>query len=348
MPSFERVSRLVVGDDNLYADSLWRSASNYDKAGNAEKSIEAWKRFVEERQGQSRWPRAIFYLAQAYQAVGRYPEAIEQYWNLRQSNPRSQAALDSAVPLSRCYLALDPPEIEEAELLLISMLEDRTLTPASGYFRQSMFELGELYYNKQDYEKAMGILTEAIDRYADDPRLAKYIFLAADSHRQSGLALDEVLAQLESDPTALLTQEKNRELRRRYLNLARNYFSQSIDHYEKIPEGRRTVLDDLYLCHSWMYKADCLFDLDRYEEAVMAYEEVALRYQLTPTALNSFVQIVNCHIKLGNLGEARSANQRALWQLRKIPDEQLVAGPTSMSRAQWQSWFEWMAKSGLW
>ena len=91
-----------------------------------------------------------------------------------------------------------------------------------------------------------------------------------------------------------------------------------------------------------------MFGLGRYQEAIDLYELAVLRYQLTPTALASFVQIVNCHLRLGQPREARSANQRAIWQLRNMPDEVLAEGATKLTRQQWQDWFEGIEKSNLW
>ena len=343
-----RVARLATGDDELYGQSLWQGATCYDKAGNSEKAIETWERFVNEREGEERWPRALFNLAQAYQACGKFAEGINVYETLRREHPKSLAAFDGAVPMARCYLAKDPPERERAEGILSDLLKDPTLTPQAPYFRDTLFELGEIYYNSAKYPEAINILTEAIDRYSDDPQLGKSMFLVGDSYRKSGLVLDASLAELAQDPTAIINRQKTADQRRRYLESARNYFDRVIDFYNKIPEDRRSRIDQLYLRHCWLYRADCLFDMGQYHEAAELYELATLRYQLTPTALAAFVQIVNCHIKMGNLTEARSSNQRAIWQLRKMPDEAFADGSSRFSRQQWQEWFEWTEKSNLW
>ncbi|MBN1766783.1 MAG: tetratricopeptide repeat protein [Sedimentisphaerales bacterium] len=346
--SYLRVADLAIGEDTLYGDSLWYAGICYDKAGNAEKTIETWARFVRERESQSRWPQALFYLAQAHQAIGHYDEAIQYYTRLRQTHPNSPASFDSIVPLSRCFMVLQPPQMEKARELLLSVLEDRALTPKAPYFRQAKFELGELYYENQEYDKAITELTEAIDRYVDDAKLGKYMFIVADSYRKSGLSLDERILELSRDPTATVTRDKLSMRRDQRLNRARDYFRDAIDFFEKVPPGRRSKLDNLYLRHSWVYRGDCLFDLGLYNQAAMLYEEVVLRYQLTPTALMAFVQIVNCHVKLGNVVEAASANRRALWQLNKISDAVLEESPVQISRNQWQDWFAWTEQSGLW
>ena len=343
-----RVALLATGDDTLYGDSLWQSAQCYDKAGKTDKAIEVWHRYVGEREGEPRWPRALFNVAQAYQSLRRIDEAATFYKMLLREHPKSLAAFDAMVPLAKCYLVKDPPAVEEAEKLLRMVREDPTLTPRAPYFREALFELGELYYNSKKYAQAINVLTEAIDRYGDDPQLGKFMFLVADSYRQSGLSLDATLKRLSQDPTAMINLQKTSEQRRRYLESAGQYFDRAIEAYMRLPEGRRSEQDTMYLRHCWLYRADCSYDLGRFRKAAQLYELAALRYQLTPTALAAFVQLVNCHLEMGNVGEARSTTQRAMWQLREMPDGAFIAGQTKLDRNQWQEWFDWSEQSNLW
>jgi tetratricopeptide (TPR) repeat protein len=341
---FLRVVSLAAGEDELYEDSLWFAATCYDKAGNSNKAKEVWRRFVDQCEGKSRWPRAMYYLAQTHQALGEFGQAVTYYQALREKHSRSPAALQSIVPLAHCYLMKDEPDNKKAEYLLTSVLEDVALRPLANVFREALFELGELYYNNKNYPQAITRLIEAIDRYPDEPELGKYMFLVGDSYRKSGLGLDAILHELSQDASATVSREKKTNLRRSHLKQAQDYYSEAVDFYEKIPESRRTKLDNLYLRHSWLYRADCLFDLGLYKQAALFYEEVALRYQLTPTALTAFVQIANCHSRLGDPAEADSANRRAIWQLAKMSDTTLAASPVSLDRQQWEQWFEWKSK----
>ena len=170
----------------------------------------------------------------------------------------------------------------------------------------------------------------------------------ADSYRNSGRSLDERLAQLAEDTTAMVSREKTVELRRRHLKNAQEYYQRAMEFFGSLPEQRRSQLDEMYLRHCYLYRADCLFDLGQYREAAHRYEAAIGRYQLTPTALAAFVQMVNCQIKLGYVAEASSTNERAIWQLRKMPDSALAAGPVSLAREQWEDWFDWTGRSGLW
>ncbi len=345
---YQRVAKLAVGNDELYGWSLWQAATCFDKAGNAEESITAWRRVYEERRGDTLWPTGVFKLAQACQANGQFEEAIRYYEELRSVHPRHTSAFEGIVPLARCYLLREPPEKEKARVLLQEILYDRTLTPESPYFRQAMFVLGELNYEMGNYPEAINILTEAIDRYHDDPTLGKSMFLVADSYRKSGQHLDTELADLASDHSAAVVYEKQSDLRRQHLEHAREYFDRAIKFYEQMPESRLDELGQLYLRHSYLNRADCLFDLGQYEEAARLYELAALRYQLTPTALTALMQVMNCQIKLEKPAAARAASERARWQLRKMSDDILAQDISSPRREDWEKWFSWVEQAGLW
>jgi tetratricopeptide (TPR) repeat protein len=345
---YMKVVDLAIGDKELYGDCLWQAATCYDKAGATKLAIDTWQRIVREQEDRPMWPMAMFNLAQAYQAIGEYQYAIGYYRQLLLKHPKSPAAFSAMVPLAQCHLSKEPPESEQAEGILKSVLVDLALTPQAPSYRQAMFVLGDHYYRNEKYDRAINILTEAIDRYSGDPQLGKSMFLVADSYRQSGLAMDKLLESLADDPTATLTREKTADQRRRYLENAREYFDQAMEFFVAIPESQRGDLENVYLRQCYLYRADCLFDLGRYREAIQLYEAAVMRYQLTPTALGAFVQIVNCHLELGNSADARFTNERAVWQLRKIPDDALAAGPAAMTRQQWNDWFDWLGKTGLW
>lgn len=343
-----RVSELAVGDDELYGDCLYDAARSYDKAGNSDKSIESWERYVEQRQGQPHWPKGLFYLAQAYQSQGQFEKAIHYYSLLRDNHPTSPSSFDAVVPQARCFLSLDPPDREKADRLLTQMLSDPALTPQATSFRNAMFELGELYYDSERYNKAITILTEAIDRYNNDPELGKSMFLVGDSYRKSGVKLENILLEYAKDPTATVTYERTDNERRRNMRRARDYFNMAVEFYEKIPPNLRTRQDELYLSHSSLYQADSMFDLGQYRQALTLYEYAALRYQLTPTSMMAFVQIINCHVKLGSPDNASSAARRAMLQLDKMSDGDLAKSPINLTRKQWEHWLDWVNQSGLW
>jgi len=341
-----RVAKLAIGDDKLYGKSLRLAAGCYDDAGNVTKSIETWSRFVNEREGQAEWPEALYSLAQSYQSLGQYDRAIYHYSILQQKHPNHFYSFKSIVPHAKCYLSKEPSENAKAEELLLSVRSNLTVRPKSTVYRQVTFELGELYYNIAKYNLSITFLSEGIARYPDDPGLGKAMFLVGDSYRKSSLLLEELLKDSAQIDTVAI--EENSVLHRQHLNRAADYFRRAIAFYEKIPKSARTRRDNLYLRYSWLYQADCMFDLGLYDKALALYDDVVTLYDLTPTALMAFVQIANCNVKLGNPSDANSANQRALLQLAKMTEKDLNDGYVNRSKEQWQQWLKWSQNSGLW
>ncbi len=350
---YMRVSELGVDQDELYGRSLWDAAIYYDKAGNVEKSIEVWHKIVREREGKPQWPLALYRLSQSYQAIGQYDDAIEYYVLLKDKHPNSPEVFKGMVALAKCYIAKatsgDQSQdfLESAETLLKSVLSNLAVTPKANAYRDALFELGHLYYTAERYPDAINVYIEGIDRYPNDPLLGKALFLVGDSYRRSGLALENNNGD-DADPIAAVLKEQASARKQQYIANARSYFTRAIKFYDAIPDRRRSGLDDMYLEYSWLYRADCLFDLGLYRQAAEAYEETALRYQLTSTALASFVQIINCKTLLGKSDEAKSTQKRAIWQLRKMPDDAFAKGKVQFSRAQWQNWFQGLETTGLW
>ena len=342
-----RIAKLAIDNDDLYGSSLWNAAVNYDLAGNVGQAISMWRRIVREREGEPHWPMALFHLGQAYRAIGEYGDAIDQFQLLQRKHPQSTAVYQAMVPLARCYMAIEPPNYEKAVQILLSVRKDPALTPLAPAYRDATFELGNLYSDHQAYTEAINILHEAIDRYSDDKNVGKALFLVADAYRRSWRENESETPSGNVLFVSGVAQEDISNRHRKKLSQARDFYGRAIDSYRRIPEGRRTELDSLYLKHSLLYKADCLFQLGQFQEALVVFEEVALRHQLTPTALVALMQVVNIHYKLNQMDDARAAKQRALWQFKKIPEDEFSQDDVNLSRDEWEQWFAWMSTSGL-
>ncbi len=70
-------------------------------------------------------------------------------------------------------------------------------------------------------------------------------------------------------------------------------------------------VDRLYQKLAHFYRADCIYDLGNYMDAIKLYDDAAFRYQDDPAALVAYVQIVNANVALGRIEEAKAANERA-------------------------------------
>jgi len=337
---------LTLSDDAGYGDAMWRGIDLYDRAPNMRAVINALELFVAERPDDALTPDALLRLGRAYQAAGMFDKAVEAYQRNQFRYPQSLAASKSAVPLAQAYIAKGPEAFGKAEAVLLSVVDNNPLlTPEAEDFKAALFELAQLYYRTERFEDAVGRLEELTQRYPRDERRGQLLFLMADSYRKSaGLLIQPVKAELlkpneVADPAKVLAAKRDR------LGKARELFDHAIEHYRATPPGRDT--DKLYHKLAHFYRADCMYDLGQYEDALKLYEAAAFRYQDDPSALAAYVQIVNANCALGRVEEAKTANERAKWLLRKMPEHAFRDGSFSMPKAYWEQWLKWTGNTGL-
>ena len=119
-----------------------------------------------------------------------------------------------------------------------------------------------------------------------------------------------------------------------------------IDIYRAVAPADDT--DKLYQKLSYFYRADCMYDLGNYEEAIKLYDSAAFSYQDDPSSVSAYVQIVNAYFALGKPEEAKAANNRAKWMLQHMPAEVFQDGTFSMPKKYWDQWLQWTNDSGMW
>jgi tetratricopeptide (TPR) repeat protein len=352
-----------VPDDAGHARALWRGIDLYDAAGELPRAIDALETFVSERPGDGQTPDALLRLGRSYQAAGQFNKAIEAFQRNQFRYPQSLAASKSGVPLAQAYVAKGPAFYPKAEAALTATLESPLLTPAAEDFKDALFELAQLYYRTGRYEDAVPKMEEMSQRYPGDPRTGQLLFLMADSYRKSAALLKEgkgvtpapvaaatSLAKSDAATTALANQlaaqAEAAAARRDRLLKARALYDRAIEQFRTTPPAREP--DKLYQKLAHFYRADCLYDTGSYEEAIRQYDAAALRYQDDPSALAAYVQIVNAYVALGRPEEAKAANERAKWLLRRMPADSFKDGAFAMPKAYWDNWLKWSGEPGMW
>jgi len=215
--------------------------------------------------------------------------------------------------------------------------------------------LAQLYYRTGRYENAISRLEETSARYPSDPRMGQILFLMADSYRKSAMLLaakiDAANASLKSklNPVeqAAATAARTEAVAARSDRLAKAklLFDRVVNHAHDGPPVRE--LDKLHLKLAHFYRADCLYDLRDYEGAIRLYDAATLRYQDDPSSVSAFIQIVNAYCALGRLDDARTANERAKWLLRKMPADVFAEGKSAMSKQYWDDWLRLTGESGF-
>ena len=335
------------GDDKAYGDSLWHGIGMYDRANATPAAINALELFIAERPEDPITPDAVLRLGKLYQLSGQLDKAIAAYQKNQLRYPKSLAASKSAVPLAQAYIAKGPDNYGRAEVVLTSVLDNNpVLDPSSQEFRQALFELGQLDYRTQRYEDAIVHLDEYAKRYPPDERNGQLLFLTGDSYRKSAQQLMQKLATASTSKEAAFDPAEVEKARRTRLQHAKELYDKVVDLYRNTPPTLET--EKLYYKLANFYRADCLYDLGEYDQAITLYDNAAFRFQDDPSALAAYVQIVNAWCRLGKPEQAKSANERAKWLLRRIPPDAFSNGTFSMPKEYWEEWLKWSNESGMW
>jgi tetratricopeptide (TPR) repeat protein len=329
-------------DEQAFADSLWNSARCYDRAQMWDKAIEVYAEFVRSRPQDPRQLEAMRLLGMAYQSIGQHETAVELFTELIEGNGRSPEAYASLVPLAQCRESMG--DFENAERVLLHVVTDHpAITPESVQYELALIELGKLYHQLGRYEEAIGRLSEAVQRYGQAAQGAQLRFRLADAYRLSVEQIDKDLLEPMPQPKqAALKRERARRLEE-----AQALFAAAIGELEAKPESARTALEKLFLRNAYFYRADCVYDLGRYEQAIDLYDLAARRWENDPASLVALVQIVNAYCELGRPQEAKIANDRARWQLKRIPEEAFDDPSLPMTREHWQEWLRWSSELDL-
>lgn len=343
---------LTLSDDQGQGDAIWKAADIYDRAGDLPREIAALQMFVDQRPNDGQTPDALLRLGRAFQANGQYDKAIKTFQQDQFLFPQSLAASKAGVPLAQSFIARGPESYPKAEKALLAVLENNQIvTPEAEEFRDSLFELSQLYYRTQRYEAAIGRLEEMTNRYPADRRMAQILFLMADSYRKSAALLSaRIDAAATTQPSAgrpisTAAREEASAARRDRLEKARDLFARVEEMFRQTPPQRD--IDKLYLKLSCFYRADCAYDLHDYESAIRMYDSATLRYQDDPSSVAAYVQIVNAYCALGRPDDARTANERAKWLLRRMPAAAFEEGKAAIPRDYWEKWLQSSGESGM-
>jgi tetratricopeptide (TPR) repeat protein len=334
-----RHARAVVGDPafaDAWADSLFLAADSYDLGGEVTFAIRHFEEYVSQRpQDDPRRAEAMFRLGRAYQADLQPAMAVERFDDLRKHHGTSAWATRSLVPLARCYLALDRRQ-EAVHMLQEVLAGGSALDPAAQDYCDAVIELGRILHEAEDHRRAIERLTEALERYPDDPRLAEVRFRLGDSYRRLALEIDQEL-----EGTATLTPARSRELQGRreaYLQQAASLYAAVKRDLEAADPLRLQRLEEDILRYSFLYVADCVFHLGDYERAIGLYEQVVGRYRSHVASMTALIQIVNCHTRLGDMERAGAAHRRALTHLASLPEKAFDTPDALMDRSAWERW----------
>ncbi len=326
--AYEALGRLRFASRQFIED-VWNAAECYF---NGQSYTQAARLYAEYLHNESRRrnPLALLRLGQAELAARRFDQAIEALSECVETYPLDPVAYQARLEAARAYEQLDKPA--EAERLLLTNLVEDVLTPASPEWRDSLFELGNLFYKEGRYDEAIKRLDEAVKRYPDGQAtlLARYTI-----GRSYHAAAAEPAKRFADSKTENERQSAKAQMTELLIKAHENY--QGVQRTLTLGGGDADdPLQQTLLRNCYMLQGSVLFELRRFDEALKAYGNVITSYQNDPIAMDSFVQAAACWRRLDQPVTARVTLDQAKLVLKEMPPETDFRTATNFTRQQWE------------
>ncbi len=365
---FARLAKLRFAT-RQYPDDLWSSAENYAKGQDYVRAVRKYTEFLDIQSRAGR-PPALVALGESQLALHQPQEALRWFTECIEIHPRDPHSFRARVSAARAWRELG--DTIRARELLAENLEHEALTPRSIEWRDSLMELGEILYTEgleretqsrlqgvtsespatrktaiKQLELAQTAFHEAIQRLSEaverDPNSASAIearYHIAESFRHSA----KLPARKLDDVTIDTTRKKLGEELQYELRHAEAGYRELIDLLNaRQEETELSNVESRILRNCYFARADTLFDMQRYEDALQAYSDATNRYQHEPESLEAFVQMANCHRRLNRSADARGTLEQAKVILNRMRPNAEFLQTTRYDREEWGKILNWLS-----
>lgn len=320
-----------------YPDVLWKSAENYVLGQDYGRAVRYLTQFLSTQSRAGR-PPALTALGEAMLALHEPEKALPHLTDCIQNYPRDPHSYRARVIAAQAQRELG--NRGQARALLEANLEHESLTPRSIEWRESLFALGELLYlegieqetrsrlegiaseqatarkkaikhleaSRKSFYEAIARLDEAVQRDPNARQAIEARYWIAESYRHAAklprLKLDYVMVDTTRKKQ---TEELNSDLKATEAGYRELIALLTV----KQEQSELSGIEYRILRNCYFARADALYDMQRYEEAIDAYSNATNRYQQEPEALEAYVQIANCHRRKSRPAEARGTIEPA-------------------------------------
>jgi tetratricopeptide (TPR) repeat protein len=320
----------------FYPSDRWNCATCYMEGQNYTAAVYYLDEYLARAPRRDR-PSGLLALGRALLALGEYEQSVQVLRECIEFHPKHPAQFEARIVRGAAFLELG--ELDQAAESLRGNLEGDLLTPSSKEWRESLFALARLYHAAGRYDEALARLNEAIERYPDDHQVLEARYLVADS-----------LFQLAARYGKQMENELVEETRRHLSVLRRKSYEQAVVRYEQFLEQLRdresaselTAAQRAMQRASRLNHAAALVALERYPQAVEALGSVLARYPNAPECIAAYVQLAECHRRLGNPEEVKTALALGKVALDRIGDTLPWIERTGLSRDRWASYLTWL------
>ena len=360
--AFARAAKLRFDTDD-YLPTQWSAIEAYQNGRHFSRSIALLDQYLRYEQ-RRRQPRGLVAYGRALLAEGNADEAIQALTTCIDEFPRDPLRYDARLLAALAYS--ETGDLDKSRELLTANLDDGDLAPDSPAFRDSLFTLAELLYqrgyrnyleaerakgperlqllrsNQPTLEEAIKYLDQSVERYKWIPRAESAAYMSSRAN-----ILASRWPRLESESPEILDSAR-RALRTEadaQLQVALDGFTQLRQHLLSREDERGLPLREQNLLRNcFVAGADVLREMNRLEEASQAYKTIELRYMNEPTALEAILGRASCMRDLGRPAEADMLIKLASVVLNRIPKEwdDRFDETTRYDRRGWQELLDWM------
>ena len=320
--------------DGSASASLWAAADSFDLGGWRENAVEGFSAFLRSvQEGDLKRAEAEWRLAGILHAEGDFEAAAQHYESAIAVAPNGPFAVQSIVPLARALHA--GGRTADAAVKLGSVLDGSFgLEPAADEYWDSLDVLSLLMARKGDHARAVELLREALARRPDAPRAGELEF-------RQGESLRELAKSIRATTTAQLPPSKVEEVREQIATLfteSESAYQRAIIAFDLIAPALRDGLATDMLREAHLHRADSVYELARYEDAIELYEVVDRKYSDHAVSMVALIQIVNSCDLLQDAERAITAHRRAELRLAQLSDDAFLANGGILSREAWDRW----------
>ncbi len=352
-----------------YPDQIWRSAESYLRGHDYRHAARMFRLYLDQ-DSKSRRAEALVNLSESLLALGAVEQSLETLLPVFESLSHHPAAYRARILAAQAHR--EKGDLAAAQSILRENLENEALAPQSIEWRDSQFLLGELLHDAArqcavesrvseftqnepqsnqasliklrecfDFaQEAAKTLEEAVTRYPQAPQTIRAQYLLAEAYRLAAKYPRHRLPSMTLDATRTAVKQEMTDALTNAITAYEKLIEQLTARENRIaPDAKVTELTEVeqaILRNAYFGRADALFDLERYEEAIRAYTMAANRYQNEPAALEAFVQIAGCHRRLNRTAEAIDVLEHAQAVLDRLSPDADFERTTRYGRKQWE------------
>jgi tetratricopeptide (TPR) repeat protein len=333
--AYERLAEARIITRN-YPDDLWFSAESYLRGQEYQRAALLFDKYLRV-EARARRPRALLGLAEALLALGRLKEAQARLDECIEYYPRDAATYDARLMAAHVYQ--EEGRHLDAEAQLLGILQGDDLTPQSKEWREALFALGKLLFATERFPDAIARLTEAVERYPEDPLTLESRYLIASAYRRLTDALSAKLAGEVSDRARTARHDEIQRL-----------LQQALTQYDLVLEGLAqrqqsislTAEEQVLFRNSLFARGTALVEMARYPEAIKNFSTATNRYLQSPEVLEAYVQIANCYRRMNKPLDALGTIEQAKVILNRLAEDAPFAETTNRTRQEWAQYLDWL------